>query len=98
MIICAVVDLGYRYQQASMVNNAAMIAARDMTIHNDFDHALAAALSNGAPAGSSITVTPAACSADADVTVLITTTRDSPTGAFAAQFTVHGKAVARCTE
>lgn len=98
LLISAIVDFGFRYAEAAQINNAALVAARHMTIHDEVAGAQNAALSSGAPAGSSIDVSPGACAADTDITVTITATQDTPTGAFGETFTVTGKAVARCFE
>ena len=98
LMVSAIVDFGFRYAEAAQINNAALVAARDMTIHNDVGHAQSAATSAGAPAGSSIDVSPGSCAADTDITVTIAATLDTPTGAFGETFDVTGKAVARCTE
>jgi Flp pilus assembly protein TadG len=96
VLVLAVVEFGFRYQQDSQLNNAAFIAARDMTINHDVTKATAAARNAGAPATATVTVSPTTCSTGTDVTVTITSTEVSATKAFGSTFTITGKGVARC--
>lgn len=97
LLILAVVEFGYRYERGTVLNNAAFIAARDMSITgHTVGTATTAARSAGAPSAATISISPSTCTADADITVTITSTQDSATKAFGATFTVHGKGVSRC--
>lgn len=96
LLILAVVEFGYRYERGTVANNAALIAARDMSINHDQAKATTAAHNAGVPTSVAPAFSPSTCSTGNNVTVTITVVEDSPTKAFGSTFTVTGKAVARC--
>ena len=98
LLILAIVEFGYRYEKSAVANNAASIAARDMSINHDVAKAKAAAIAAGVPSTATVTVdkTATTCVSGANVTVTITATMTSVTQAFGATFAMSGKAVARC--
>lgn len=97
MLILGLVEFGFRYQRAAVLNNAAFIAARSMSLNKTAIEAKAAAVAAGMPDAATFTSAPAACAAGANVTVTIKSTENSPTGAFFSQkFTIDAKGVARC--
>jgi Flp pilus assembly protein TadG len=97
LVLCATIDFGARYQYASKLNNAAAVAARDMSITNDAAHAKTAGVNAGAPAtGAGTTWAIGTCVTDGNTTVTITTQRATATKFFGTTFNVTGKAVARC--
>lgn len=94
LMLCAIIDFGSRYQYASTVNSAAMVAARDMSITNDVVHAKTAGMDAGAPATSWDAIAP--CTSGGNVSVTIRYTKATVTRAFGANFSGVAKAVARC--
>lgn len=97
LMLCAIIDYGARYQYLHQLNDAASVAARDMSIRNDDALARAAGVGAGAPAaggGTAWTITP--CVANGNTIVTITTTRPTATRFFGSTFKVTAKAVARC--
>ena len=98
LLIMAIIEFGFRYEKDTTANNAAAIAARDMSINHDVAKAKAAAISAGVPSSSTVTIdkTATTCVNGAEVTVTITATMTSVTKAFGTTFNISGKAVARC--
>ena len=98
VLIMAIVEFGFRYEKNTVANNAALIAARDMSINHDVAKAKAAAIAAGVPSAASVTIdkTATTCVSGASVTVTITATMASVTKAFGSTFPISGKAVARC--
>lgn len=94
LMLSAIIDFGARYQYASTVNSAATVAARDMSITNDADHAKIAGMDAGAPETSWDPISP--CTSGGNVTVTIRYTKATVTRAFGADFSGVAKAVARC--
>jgi Flp pilus assembly protein TadG len=102
VLVLGLVEFGYRYQRAAVLNNAAFIGARDFSIHGNFAQAKAAAVAaNNGVAIPGFALSPASCPTDptvsANVTVTITSVENSPTKAyFTNTFTINAKGVARC--
>lgn len=96
LLILAVVEFGYRYERGTVANNAALIAAREMSINHDQSRATTAAHNAGVPTSVTPVFSPSTCSTGNNVTVTITVSQTSPTKAFGNTFTVTGRAVARC--
>lgn len=97
LLLAAIVDFGYRYEQTTMINNAAQIAARDMAIKHDQASSKAAAISAGAPSTATFNI-PTTCTAGTNVTVTISATEGTATKSFGLTFTAAGKGVALCSE
>lgn len=101
LLILGLVEFGYRYQRAAVLNNAAFIGARDFSIHQDPGRAQdAAELANDGPLPG-FAVAENCASPDPDVvknvTVTFAFTEDSPTKFFGTDtFTIDAKGVARC--
>lgn len=98
MLILGLVEYGFRYQRAAVLNNASFIASRQLSIHKTPSEARAAAVDAGMPNSATFDPGPGTdCTPGANVTVTITSVEDSPTGAFFSQtFTINAKGVARC--
>lgn len=97
MLVLGLIEFGYRYQRAAVLDNAAFIAARAMSLDKTTGEARAAAVAAGMPSAASFTAGPGACAAGANVTVTIQSVENSPTGIFFSQhFTINAKGVARC--
>lgn len=96
IMILVVVEFGFRFERATVLNNAAFIAARDMTANHDVAKATTAARNAGAPTSATISVSSGPCSTGNNVTVIITSTETSATKAFGETFAVTGTGVARC--
>jgi Flp pilus assembly protein TadG len=96
LMLCTIIDFGMRYQYVHQLNDAAAVAARDMSIRNDATLAKAAGVGAGAPtdSGTSWSITP--CVTNGNTTVTISTTRATTTKFFGSSFDVTAKAVARC--
>lgn len=104
LLIMGIVDFGVRFQQSAMVNNAAMAAARDMSINHDkasTEAAAKAAVEAAVRPDSVIKVLPSVSlcptGGAGNTTARITLTAKTLTGAFGPDFTTVGKAVAKCT-
>lgn len=99
-LLLVAIEYGSRFERAGVLNNAAFVAAKELTINHDLAKATALARSAGAPDSAVITVTPnaSACSTGSDITVTIKATEESPTKAFGATFTLTGTGVARCDD
>ena len=97
LLVLGLIEYGYRYSRASVLNNAAFVAARNYSIHEDAGEAEAAgrAADSDMPGGASFGGF--SCSGE-NVTVTITSTESSPTGLFPGgdSFVVNAKGVARC--
>jgi Flp pilus assembly protein TadG len=93
-------EFSSRFERAGVLNNAAFVAAKDLTVNHDLAKATALARKAGAPDSAVITVTPnvESCTTGSDITVTIKATEESPTKAFGATFVVKGTGVARCDD
>jgi Flp pilus assembly protein TadG len=96
LMLCAIIDFGERYQYMHQLNNAAEVAARDMSIRNDASLAKAAGVSAGAPSGTGTSWSLTPCVANGNTVVTISTTRATTTKFFGSTFDVTAKAVYRC--
>jgi Flp pilus assembly protein TadG len=98
VLILGLIEFGYRYERAARLNNAAFVAAREISIHKDDYDAVARNADPAMPGSATITAdkTGAGCTSG-NVTVLITSTETSPTKFFGGStFVVRAKGVARC--
>jgi Flp pilus assembly protein TadG len=98
LLVLGLIEYGYRYSRASVVNNAAFVAARDYSIHKNAAEAQAAGRAADADMPAGATFGGFSCPAGGNVTVTITSTESSPTGLFPGgdSFVINAKGVARC--
>lgn len=101
LVLFGIVEFGSIFNAQLMLTSAAREGARSMAVGND--QAAAKSLLLGAAVGLSpavtaadVTITPAACSANTNVTVLVTYQKPFLTGLFGASITLTGEATRRC--
>jgi Flp pilus assembly protein TadG len=98
-LLAGIVEFSYAYNVQISVTQAAREAAREMAINDDQGAAELAAAA-GAPglngADFQYTFSPAACSADTDMTVTVTYPAPTLTGIFGSTVTVTGVGAMRC--
>lgn len=94
-----IVEGGTRYAQQNQVNHWAFLAARDLSIDPNKDAtAIVAGLKGSDVTAYTVSATPSTkCAAPgaSQVKVVVTTTKNSPTGLFGT-YTITGKGLARC--
>jgi len=102
ILVLGLIEFGYRYQRAAVLNNAAFVGARDFSIHQDPGRAqdAAEAANNGesipgfAVAENCTSTDPAVVK---NVTVTFGSAENSPTKFFGTDtFTINAKGAARC--
>lgn len=93
LVLSAIIDFGARYQDVHHLNDAAAVAAREMSISGDVASAKSAGIAAGGPAAG---WTISACEPNTNVVVTVTTNHSTVTGVFGAKFNMTARAVARC--